>query len=143
MLEDERNVPRRIQIRNKLDVARESIVGQRLQLRRRERVRLDHRGSALVLEVALELEDESVDLVERSLRDGGAQRLGPVQVMSVIPVDESKAQVGPVDDSAFGQPQGSVVARGDQLEKRLHAAKEPWGGIGRDRDAAGRQLQKI
>jgi hypothetical protein len=90
-----------------------------------------------------QLEDKSVELVKRRLLDGVAERLGPVQVVSVVPVDLPAVQVGPVHNLALGQSQRSIVLRGDQLEQRLHTVEKPGGRIGGDGDKAGSQFQTV
>src|SRR5262249_48696193 len=120
MLQDERIVRRSVNVRNELDVILQGLVREFLQLGARERVRLDDRRGALVLEMSLQLDGESVNLEERRLAKRAFQDIDVFEVMRVIPVDDAKLQVGPINDFPFRQPEITSL-RLEQLNEGLHA----------------------
>ena len=63
-------------------------------------------------------------------------------MVRVVPVDLAQAQVGPVHDAPFGEPE-RAVARLDQLEQRLDTIEEAGRGIGRDGDGCGGEVDPV
>src|SRR5207248_656127 len=108
VLQDEGVVSGPVQVRNKLDVIPRGVIRELLQFCGRERVGFDNGGGALILEVAFELEGESVDLVKRRLAKSRLQDVQMLQVVSVIPIDDPQSKVRPVRDFSFWQPQASA-----------------------------------
>src|SRR5262245_50768018 len=122
---------------------RQRVIGQRLELGRGKRIRLNYGWCALELKVSLQLENKSVELVKRRLLDRVAERLGPVQMVRIVPVDLPPLQVGPVHYLALGNSQGSIVLRGDTLEQRLYPVEEAGTRVCSDGHATGSQFQTI
>ena len=116
MFQDECDVARCVQVGDELHVMAQAVIGQFLKLGGRERVRLHQGRRAPVLEVALQLEGESVHLEERRLPDGLLQRFDAVEMMGIVPVKLAHLKVGPVFDFAFGEHEGAV-ARLQQLHE--------------------------
>ena len=125
-----------VQVRNKLDVIPRGVIRELLQFRRRERVGFDHGSGALILEVAFELDGEPVDLVKGRPAKSRFQHVQMLQVVSVVPIDDSESKVRPVGDFSFRQPQTSAF-RPQQLNEGLDTIEKPRRGVRLDADAAG------
>src|ERR1051325_5988347 len=118
MFEDEGNVPRRVEIWDKLHVVSQAVIGEFLQLRRGERLRLNQCGGALELEVALELDHEAVDLEEGGLTNRALQLVEPIEMMRVVPVELPQTEIGPVDNAAFWEPRSEERRVGKEGRSR-------------------------
>ena len=101
-----------IEIRNQLDVIPKTVIREFLILGGRECVRLNQRGCAPELEVAFQLQDESVDLEKRGLTYSALQFRQALQVMRIVPIDMPQVKVRPVRDAALRQVHPSVARAG-------------------------------
>ena len=102
MLQYKRDVGRAIEAR-KLGVITPPVIGQLPQVGGRKRIGLYQHRNTLTLEVALQLDREEVEPEKSSLTDGVLEIFGPVQMMSIIPIDGAKLKIGPVFDAPCGQ----------------------------------------
>src|SRR6267154_1094412 len=102
MLQDESDMRGRIQIWDDLNVALQAVIGQLLEFRRQKSIRFDKRRRTFVLEMALEFDGESVDLVECRLTHGLFQDGQGFDVMSVVPVDDAHLEIRPIRNLTLG-----------------------------------------
>ena len=131
MLENERDVSGCIEIGNKLHMIPQRVVRQFLILNRRQRIRFDNRRRALGLKMPFEFQNESVDLVKRSLPDRMLQRIKAIKVMGIVPIDLAQLKIGPIDDFPRWKPALSITMR-DKLHQSFDAIKQPGLGVGGD-----------
>ena len=90
MFQNKGIVRRSVEVGDDLDVIPLAVVGQFLKLPSAERVRLDERGRAPVLEVPLQLDGESIDLEKRGLADRPLQLAQPLKMVRVVPIDDAE-----------------------------------------------------
>src|SRR5256884_6508903 len=131
VLQNEGDVPGRVQVGDKLHVKAQRKVSEFLQLGGRQRIRFNDGRGALVLKVPLELDGESIDLEKCRLLYSALQYFEMLEMMGVVPVYDAQSNIGPIYYLAFREPE-TTVSRTNELDKCLHTVKEPWRSVGRD-----------
>src|SRR2546423_11833020 len=121
----------RIQVWNKLHVITQRIVGELLQFCARQRERVNDRRSGLVLEVPFKLDSKSIDFKGCRLPHSVLQDVKALQVMGVIPINDTQLNIRPIDYLPFRKPE-ATLSTPDQLKKSLHAIKKSRSGTGCD-----------
>src|SRR5258708_6379696 len=124
VFQDEGDVARTVEVWDHLDVVSQAVIGQLLQLSRRERLRFDQRRRALVLEMSFQLDHETVDLEKRSLPDRMPQSFGTIEVMGIVPINMAELEVGPVFDMSLGKQKGAVAPL-QQMHESSDSIEEP------------------
>src|SRR5207244_13601605 len=131
VLQNEGDVPGRVQVGDKLHVKAQRKVSEFLQLGGRQRIRFNDGRGALVLKVPLELDGESIDLEKCRLLYSALQYFEMLEMMGVVPVYHAQSNIGPIYYLAFREPE-TTVSRTNELDKCLHTVKEPGRSVGRD-----------
>lgn len=142
MFEDESDVSGSVQIGNDLDLVLQTIIGELLQFVWRQRIGLNQSRRALVLEMAVQLNDKAVDLEKRRLPHGAFQLAQAFQVVGIVPIDEAQREIRPVHDLAFRIPE-SPIALSQKLDQSFNSIKQAGRGIGRQANLERRQIDPV